>query len=223
MLKRRDENAGTYNIAMLCSSRSASFLRIGLVRDARRSLGRRLARRRLFTPFSRGRCSLAVASLSLLLPCRCRLSSQTRVLSIRWLLYYDVVLDVEFVVNIHDVYLYALPPRASTLPSTCLTITLATILAFHASGYNALDVEILLVLLTVSVLAGLALAALQIVASGSHISLLLDILRRVGPTLAPRTATSTHRLRGSRVLSGEKLLLGVVESPLVLIHGGPMS
>ena len=125
--------------------------------------------------------------------------------------------------NIHDVYLYALSPGAPILPSTCLGMGLASILAFHSCRYDALHVEELLVLLTVSVVAGLPLGTLLIVGTRiSQIRLLLDILRRMRPAVATRTATPTRRLRGSRVLSGDELLLGMVESSLVLIHVGPM-
>lgn len=76
-------------------------------------------------------------------------------------------------------------------------MALAFILAFHACGYDALHVEELLVLLTVSVVARLPLGILLVVVGVgciAHVRLLLDILRRMSPTVATSTTSSTHRL-----------------------------
>ena len=63
-------------------------------------------------------------------------------LLLRGLLNYDVVLDVEFVVHVHNVYLHALPAWA--LSSRVRPLVLAALAALDAHRDDALHVEELL-------------------------------------------------------------------------------
>lgn len=171
---------------MFCSSRhlsaGASFLGIDLVGPALRRLGRRLARVPLFGPFS-VRAAVSLPSRRLALT-GCWLDG---------LLNYDVVLNVELVVHVHNVDLHtALRACFASWVSASSLWRLPRSSTLHIGGNDPLDVEILLLLLLV--ITGSSLLFSTCGVCTSTIGLLLDILSRVLSTHG--TAHTTYATLG---------------------------
>ena len=180
---------------MFCSSRhlsaGASFLGIDPVGPAVRRLGRRLARVPLFGPFS-VRAAVSLPSRRLALT-GCWLDG---------LLNYDVVLNVELVVHVHNVDLHtALRACFASWVSASSLWRLPRSSTLHIGWNDPLDVEILLLLLLV-ITTGSSLMFSTCGVSTSTIGLLLDILSWMLSTHRPtHTTYATLGLRGRGILA----------------------
>ena len=115
------------------------------------------------------------------------------------LLNYDVVLNVELVMNIHYVNLHTLPIGALLGPWRMLLVLLGTRLAssLHVRGNDPLHMEVLLV---VGSILFCVLGTRVIDYSTASVGVLLDILGGMVRSTTHAT-TPTHRLRRSLVVA----------------------